>query len=57
MKVLTAQERYSICQLLTSTNIHFAGKLNDNTSENEKDNVGFAAVDEGLKPQNVTRSK
>ncbi|XP_026324723.1 cytochrome P450 9e2-like [Hyposmocoma kahamanoa] len=31
------------------------GKLKDNSNGNEKDNVGFATVDEALKPRGVTR--
>ncbi|XP_026324726.1 probable cytochrome P450 9f2 isoform X2 [Hyposmocoma kahamanoa] len=45
-------ERPDMIQLLMEAS---KGKLKENSKGNEKDNVGFAIVDEALKPQSVTR--
>ncbi|XP_026324727.1 probable cytochrome P450 9f2 [Hyposmocoma kahamanoa] len=45
-------ERPDMIQLLMEAT---KGNLKHKSNENEKDNVGFATVDEGLKPQSVNR--
>ncbi|XP_026323904.1 cytochrome P450 9e2-like [Hyposmocoma kahamanoa] len=45
-------ERPDMIQLLMEAS---KGTLKDNSNENEKDSVGFATVDEALKPQGISR--